>query len=99
MAYDFLRPLPSFLWEYAHLFGMRCVLAVGTRIMQDNQVVGVDLPLRVIVWEDKLSRVRVGYPGFDTLVPDYGVTDRKIIDAMAGLVDKLVRASANVYAY
>jgi CubicO group peptidase (beta-lactamase class C family)/uncharacterized protein (DUF302 family) len=71
----------------------------GTRIMQEQQPAGIDLPLRVIVWEDKLNRVWIGYPSFDKLVAEYGLTDEKTLQAMAGFVEKLVRASANVYAY
>ncbi|WP_395676724.1 serine hydrolase [Inquilinus sp.] len=72
---------------------------VGTRLMQEQQAAGLDLPLRLIVWEDKLHRVWVGYPSFDKLAADYGLTDEKTIHAMTGFVETLVRASANFYAY
>jgi CubicO group peptidase (beta-lactamase class C family)/uncharacterized protein (DUF302 family) len=72
---------------------------VGTRIMQDNQAAGIDLPLRVLVWQDRLNRVWIGYPSFGRLAADYGLTDGKTLQAVAGYVERLVRASANVYAY
>lgn len=72
---------------------------VGTRIMQENQAAGIDLPLRVLVWQDELNRVWVGYPSFDKLAAEYGLTDEKTLHAVAGYVETLVRASANVYAY
>lgn len=72
---------------------------VGTKVMQDSQLAGIDLPLRMIVWQDKLNRVWVGYPSFEKLAADYGLTDEKTLHAMAGFMETLVRASANVYAY
>lgn len=72
---------------------------VGTRIMQENQAAGIDLPLRVLVWQDELNRVWVGYPSFDKLAAEYGLTDEKTLHAVAGYVETLIRASANVYAY
>lgn len=35
--------------------------AIGTPLMQDSQVTGIDLPQKILVWEDPLGTVRVAY--------------------------------------
>ena len=34
---------------------------VGTRLMQCEQTIGIDLPLKVLVWQDSTSAVWIGY--------------------------------------
>ena len=34
---------------------------LGTPLMQTNQTAGLDLPLRVLVWEDEDGKVKLGY--------------------------------------
>ena len=35
--------------------------ALGTRLMQENQEAGVDLPMKMLVWEDEEGRVWLSY--------------------------------------
>jgi CubicO group peptidase (beta-lactamase class C family)/uncharacterized protein (DUF302 family) len=72
---------------------------VGTKLMQADQVVGLDLPLRLLVWEDARGRTWIGYPNLQTLADRYGVEDRATIGAMGRFMDGVVRRAANVYTY
>lgn len=36
--------------------------AVGTRLMQENPIAGIDLPLKVLVWEDARGKASLAYP-------------------------------------
>jgi uncharacterized protein (DUF302 family) len=68
----------------------------GTPLMQSRQTIGLDLPLRVLVWEDEAGKVRLSYHPLDFLAQLHHVTDReetvKALDA--GLV-ALARAATS----
>ena len=61
----------------------------GTPFMECNQTVGIDLPLKVLVWEDAAGQVWLGYndPGY--LAKRHGVSQcpvaGKLSKALAGL--------------
>lgn len=46
---------------------------VGTRLMQCTQTSGIDLPLRVLVWEDESAVVWVGYVDMAQLSVRHGL--------------------------
>jgi uncharacterized protein (DUF302 family) len=50
--------------------------ALGTLFMQSNQEHGLDLPLKLLSWEDSEGRVMLAYTDPDYLALRYGVTDR-----------------------
>lgn len=72
---------------------------VGTKLMQDNQAIALDLPLRLSIWEDARGRVWVGYHALDRLAAEYGIKDETTVKAMAQALDKLVANAVNVYDY
>ena len=56
---------------------------VGTLLMQSNQSVGLDLPLKVLAWKTKDGAVWLAYndPGY--LVARHGITDkREVVEKM-----------------
>jgi uncharacterized protein (DUF302 family) len=72
---------------------------VGTKLMLQNQAVGLDLPLHLLVWQDERGRIWIGYPRLDQLADHYGIKDPATIAAMTGFMNHLVAQAANVYAY
>ncbi|WP_217333077.1 serine hydrolase [Rhodanobacter sp. C05] len=72
---------------------------VGTKLMLQNQAIGLELPLHALVWEDEKGRTWIGYPRLDKLADRYGIKDLTTIDAMTGFMDHLVAQAANVYTY
>jgi uncharacterized protein (DUF302 family) len=62
----------------------------GTPLMQSQQTIGLDLPLRALVWEDEKGEVWLTYRRVEDLVRRYHVADEnetaKALDAgLAGL--------------
>ncbi len=49
---------------------------LGTPLMQSNPEIGIELPMKVIVWQDKAGKVWLGYTPPDTLKTRYGITDQ-----------------------
>jgi CubicO group peptidase (beta-lactamase class C family)/uncharacterized protein (DUF302 family) len=72
---------------------------VGTKLMLQNQAVGLELPLHVLVWQDERGRIWIGYPRLDELADRYGIKDPATITAMTGFMNHLVAQAADVYTY
>jgi len=49
---------------------------LGTPLMQSNPEIGIDLPMRVLAWQDKAGKVWLGYTAPETIKGRYGITDR-----------------------
>ena len=63
---------------------------LGTPAMLDNQTAGLDLPLRVLVYEDSNGTVKVSYHAPSSLVSTHDLpADAKYIKMMTGALDKL----------
>lgn len=63
---------------------------LGGPLMQSNPQIGVDLPLKVLAWQDKNGKVWMAYTAPDTLKTRYGIKDRdavfaKMTSALQGL--------------
>jgi uncharacterized protein (DUF302 family) len=57
---------------------------LGTPLMQEDQRVGLDLPLRVLVWQDVAGSVKVGYWSPGRLFEAYGISKhQEILTTMA----------------
>lgn len=66
---------------------------LGTPLMQENQMAGLDLPLRVLVWEEG-DATKVGYVEPPAMAERYGIAaDNKTIEMMGGALGKLTDAA------
>lgn len=62
---------------------------LGTLLMQSNQTIGIDLPLKVLVWEDDQGTVTLAYNDPAWLAKRHGITDRdKAFAKMTGALNK-----------
>jgi len=72
---------------------------VGTRLMLDDQAAALDLPLRILVWQDERGRTWLGYHAMSQLGTDYGIKDTATLGALDQALARLVEDAANVYHY
>jgi uncharacterized protein (DUF302 family) len=63
---------------------------LGTPLMQSQQTAGLDLPLRVLVWQDAGGATQVGYAAPAVIATRHGITDREVV------VDKMTGAMAAI---
>jgi uncharacterized protein (DUF302 family) len=54
---------------------------VGTLLMQSNQKAGIDLPLKLLAWQDKNGQVWIAYTDPAYLVRRHAITDREPVVA------------------
>lgn len=55
----------------------------GTPFMQCAQTVGIDLPLKVLVWQDASGSVWLGYNDPQYLAARHGAEDCAVVDKLA----------------
>ncbi|MFO8140383.1 MAG: DUF302 domain-containing protein [Marinobacter sp.] len=59
----------------------------GTAFMQCAQTVGIDLPLKALVWEDAEGQVWLSYNDPQYLADRHDVADCKVVKNIAGALD------------
>jgi uncharacterized protein (DUF302 family) len=66
----------------------------GTPLMQMQQTIGLDLPLKMLVWEDADGACRISYSDPTWLARRHGIdTDFKPVAAMTVLLNDLAHAA------
>ena len=70
---------------------------VGTKLMQENPSISIELPLKISVWEDKNGSVWVTFPWMKPMAARYGIENSPIVDSMQALLENLIRKAANIY--
>ena len=69
--------------------------AIGTPIMQGNIKAGLDLPIRVLIWDDG-GQTKIGYLDPAALKARYSVAGAdKAFEGMAGALNKFTDGAAN----
>jgi uncharacterized protein (DUF302 family) len=67
----------------------------GTPLMQAVQTVGIDLPLKALVWEDPAGKTWISYNEPNWIAQRHGVTGAESsIDKMADLLNAIARQAA-----
>jgi uncharacterized protein (DUF302 family) len=68
----------------------------GTPLMQSRQTIGLDLPLRVLVWEDERDKVWLTYGSVEHLAGLHGIRDRdETVKALDAGLAALAQAAAS----
>jgi len=68
----------------------------GTSLMQSRQTIGLDLPLRVLVWEDEGGKVWLAYHRPEHLAERHGVVGQEeAVKALAAGLAALAHAAAS----
>jgi len=69
----------------------------GTPLMQSNQTIGIDLPLKALVWQDAHGKVWLSYNEPSWLARRHGLAaaTQATVDTMANGVGTLARGAAS----
>jgi uncharacterized protein (DUF302 family) len=68
---------------------------LGTPLMQSTPAIGIDLPMKVLAWQDKAGKVWVGYTAPEVLKARHGIADRdELFKTMAAALDGLARSAS-----
>ena len=67
---------------------------LGTPLMQTNRMIALDLPMKVLAWEDAEGVVWLSYTRPDYLFQRFQITDRAEVEKqMSGALAKLSKAA------
>lgn len=64
---------------------------VGTALMQANQAMALDLPLRLAIWQDEQGRTWVGYHDVQRTAAGYGVAGDAAVQKLSAFLASLAR--------
>jgi uncharacterized protein (DUF302 family) len=63
---------------------------LGSPLMMSNQSIGIDLPLKVVVWKDATGKVWLAYNKPSYLSKKFQIKDKNsVIEKMTGILNKL----------
>jgi uncharacterized protein (DUF302 family) len=69
---------------------------LGTPLMQASRHIAIDLPLKVLVWEDDAGKVWIGYTTPETLKARYKIDGiDEVLKTMADVLEAFTSAAAN----
>ncbi len=70
--------------------------AIGTALMTSQRTVGIDLPIKVLIWEEPDGRVWIAYNDPTYLAERHGIEDRdEVLEKMRAAVRGIVSAAAS----
>jgi uncharacterized protein (DUF302 family) len=68
----------------------------GTPLMQSVQTVGIDLPLKLLVWQDAQGKTWISYNEPGWIARRHGVSDaQSVVNKMADLLSAISRKAAD----
>ena len=68
---------------------------LGTPLMQANRAIGLDLPMKVLAWQEEDGTVKVAYTAPAALAKRHGIKGQdKIVETMSKALDGLTKAAA-----
>ena len=70
---------------------------VGTGLMQADQSIALELPLKIAVWEDEAGSTWLAFPKMKPVAEEYSLGDHPVIGNMQKLLERLVKRAANLY--
>ncbi len=65
--------------------------SAGTPLMQARQTVGIDLPLKTLVWQDEAGQTFVGYNDPQWIAARHGLTADSVVGRMTAVLDAIAR--------
>ena len=68
---------------------------LGTPLMQSAPAIGIDLPMKVLAWQDNAGKVWIGYTAPETLKARHDISDRdEVFRLMAAALDGLAKSAS-----
>lgn len=62
---------------------------IGTILMQTKQSIAIDLPMKVMVWEDQDGAVNIGYNTIEWLKERHGLEDSATLQRIGEVVERI----------
>ncbi len=70
---------------------------VGTQLMQIDQSISLELPLRISVWQDEDGSTWLAFKRLDGIAEEYEMQDSSVLPKMQTLLEELVAEAGSIY--
>lgn len=70
---------------------------VGTGLMQADQSISLELPLRISIWEDEAGSTWLAFPRIAAMAGEYGLGEHPVVGKMQGLMEDLAQKAGSIY--
>ncbi len=67
---------------------------IGTLLMQDQQISAIDLPMKILVWEDETGKVHIASNNLAWLKVRHGLSNDETIGKIAKVVENICMAGS-----
>ncbi len=68
---------------------------LGTRLMLVNPEIAIELPMKIVIWQDKGGKVQLGYVNPSSLEQRYAISDKdEVFNAMSSALADLSKTAA-----
>ena len=69
---------------------------MGTLLMQDDMSMGLDLPLKILVYSDKNSHTQMAYRNGSSFEASHTIVKKKILTKVNGALDKITTKAGQI---
>lgn len=69
--------------------------AVGTKLMQRDQRIALELPLKIAVWQDAEGKVWASFKDMRKLAAEYQMENHPVVGKMQTMLEELVKKSTD----
>ncbi|EMF1539225.1 DUF302 domain-containing protein [Campylobacter jejuni] len=66
---------------------------VGTYLMQENPMIGVELPLKILIWKDQNDETFIGYVNIKAKAQKYHIKNVILVNKIDSLIKDIVKKS------
>lgn len=70
---------------------------VGTGLMQADQSISLELPLKISIWQDEAGSTWLAFPRIAAMAGEYGLGEHPVVGKMQGLMEDLARKAGSIY--
>ncbi len=68
----------------------------GTLLMQQNQAVAIELPLKILIWEDGAGAVKIAYTNPKVIAGHYDLEGNPVIEKMVFMLEQIALKSGGL---
>jgi uncharacterized protein (DUF302 family) len=69
--------------------------AVGTKLMLAFPAMALELPLKILIWQDAQGKVWLSYPNLKQIAASYGAAEHPVVAGMSALLEDIAQKSTH----
>ncbi|EAH5212586.1 DUF302 domain-containing protein, partial [Campylobacter jejuni] len=62
-------------------------------LMQENPMIGIELPLKILIWQDQNNETFIGYVSLKSKIQKYHIKNTVLVDKIDSLMKDIINIS------